>query len=178
MSDIIKSLLEFFKLKPVHFVAISIFFGFLLFGSTELSQLDDLLEFAKNYRVLIGGAFVASNSVLIALLLERLFIRASRGYLSFKISQSIIKTLRGLTEDEKQILRFYLTKQTKTNYLNIMDGITQGLESKGIIERMPVATHEVGMFAYNISDFCWKYLNKNRGLLEGLTNTIRGELDE
>jgi len=50
-----------------------------------------------------------------------------------KFTKGRLKRLHGLTEDEKQILRFYIINQTRANVLRIDDGIVKGLESAGII---------------------------------------------
>lgn len=81
--------------------------------------------------------------------------------------------LDSLTEDEKQILRFYIAEQTKSNVLRIDDGIVQGLVSTGIIYRAASVGNMLEGFSYNLSDFAWNYLSVYPHLLEGTTNTYR-----
>ena len=81
--------------------------------------------------------------------------------------------LNRLTEDEKQILRFYLAENTRANMLRIEDGVVQGLKADGIIFQSASLGNVLEGFAHNISDFAWDYLHINPHLLDGTTNTYR-----
>ena len=77
------------------------------------------------------------------------------------------------TEEEKQILRFYYAKETKTNYLHVADGVVQGLVAKGIIQLASSMGSVVDGFAHNINEIVWQELNEHPDLLVGTTNTYR-----
>ena len=83
------------------------------------------------------------------------------------------KRLHSLTEDEKQILRFYIAENTRANTLRIEDGVVQGLISDRIIYQSASLGSILDGFAHNINDFAWDYLHVNPHLLEGTTNTCR-----
>jgi hypothetical protein len=85
----------------------------------------------------------------------------------------ITARLNRLTEDEKQILRYYFAKQTRANNLRVDDGTVQGLVADGIIYRSASLGTMYGGFAHNISDIAWDYLIMNPNLLEGETNFYR-----
>jgi len=90
---------------------------------------------------------------------------------------SIVVRLNTLTEDEKQILRFYIANNTRANSLKIDDGVVQGLANAQIIYRSASMGDLLRGWAFNISDFAWEYLNKNPHLLNGITNTYRNDRD-
>jgi hypothetical protein len=66
-----------------------------------------------------------------------------------------------------------VAQQTKTNVLRYDDGVVQGLVAKGIIHQASSMGNVLEGFAYNIDDSVWAYLNENREVLAGTTNTYR-----
>ena len=90
-----------------------------------------------------------------------------------ELKKTSLARLHRLTEDEKQILRFYFAKGTKANVLRFDDGVVQGLASAGIIYMSAPIGNMFEGFAYNISDFAWDYLHEHKELLAGTTNTSR-----
>lgn len=177
-GDIFSPLLEALKLAPRYFVVAGVLAAFLLFAPSEFLKQIALNEFAQNYRTVLGLVFAGSVALLSVTGVIALgksiasWWRSRRGY------RRVIERLNSLTEDEKQILRFYVAQQTKTNTLRVDDGVVQGLVASGIIFRAAAVGNILEGFSHNISDFAWNYLNVYPHVLEGTTNTYRTDRRE
>lgn len=75
------------------------------------------------------------------------------------------KRLHRLSAEEKQILRAYIERQTRSLNLDVMSGVVNGLEQETIIYRASSLGHLMAGFAYNIQPWAWDYLNEHRDLL-------------
>lgn len=178
VSDYTKVLLDFLKLAPRYLITISLIAGFCLFAPDAWLRHLRINDFAKHNGEWLGIVFVVSSLLFIV---DRTIAIAGwiRDQASLKkISQLRLQRLHALTEEEKQILRFYIIKQTKTNYLRIEDGVVNGLVAAGIIYLASSTGSWLEGFAHNISDFAWDYLNKNQTLLLGTTKLYRTERRE
>jgi hypothetical protein len=83
-----------------------------------------------------------------------------------KASQRVLQNrLHSLSKSEKNVLRGYITKNTKSLVLSYMDGVANGLELTRIIYRSSTLGSDSG-FAYNIQPWAWEYLKKNPDLLK------------
>jgi hypothetical protein len=172
-GDYAKTLLEALKLAPRYLVSLSVIAAFFLFGSGKWLKGLGVDEFAKHYRQWIALTFIITSTLFAA---DRCI--AICGWIRYKVlvgkfTKRRLERLHSLTEDEKQILRFYISQQTKTNVLRYDDGVVQGLESAGVIRRSSTLGTLMEGFAYNITDFAWNYLNEHHELLLGTTNTYR-----
>jgi hypothetical protein len=166
------------KLAPRYLVAIGIFCGFFLFLPEQTARHLGIFDFAQNHRQWIGVAFLASISLVavtgsleVSTLIRKLIARR-------KIEKRMFQALRSLTEEEKQILRYYYATQSKTNTLRTDDGVVNGLVSKGIIHRAASLGNILEGFAHNINERAWEVLHENPDLLEGTTNTYRTDKRE
>ncbi|MDH0682935.1 superinfection exclusion B family protein [Achromobacter animicus] len=178
LTDIAKSSLEFLKLAPRYLVAVAIVAGSLLFLPVSWLEQLGLQDFANVHRQWLGFAFLVSATlwaIAIALTVwqafsEKLFRRSVR--------QHVVRRLSSLTEDEKQILRYYIAKNTRANMLKVDDGVVQGLVADSIIYRSASVGHMLEGFAHNITDFAWDQLHANPDLLVGTTNFYRTDKRE
>ncbi len=165
-----KTALDVLKLPPRYFVTATILAAFLLFSDPETLKQFGAFEFASEYRKYIGIVFLASA----ALSINGILGYFGRSTQSLVRAREIKKRLNALTEPEKQILRYYIAKETRTNYLYMYDGIVEGLKAAGILtpaaERGPPTC-----YPYNITDEAWNYLKKNRHLLLGETDYWRND---
>lgn len=173
MIDIVKSTLEFLKLAPRYLIALGVMAAVLLFSPKEFLEQIGLVDFTKNYRPWLGLTLVVTSVLFIASM-------ASWGWGAFQHSRrykNAVTELKGylrrLTEEEKQILRFYIVKETKTNHLHVADGVVQGLVAKGIIQLASSMGSVLDGFAHNINEIVWQELNEHPDLLVGTTNTYR-----
>jgi hypothetical protein len=173
MTDLVKSLLEFLKLTPRYLTAIGLVAGLILFGSDDFRETLGLTQFAKDYRFILGILFLGSIVLLLVAVGGGGFAYIQKVWWKRKSHNRIIKRLHRLTEDEKQILRFYIAENTRANTLRVDDGVVQELVAERIIYRSAQLGNMLEGFAHNISDVAWDYLQINPGLLEGSTNTYR-----
>ena len=73
--------------------------------------------------------------------------------------------MHDLTPDERQVLRVYLESDTRTQYLDVQDGVAQGLAQARIIYRAS-NMGTLTTFAFNVQPWAWDYLRAHRELLE------------
>jgi hypothetical protein len=174
MTDgIIKTILEGLKLAPRYLIAIGLVAGLILFGGTKFQETLGLPQFAKDHRAILGILFLSSIVLLLVAIGGGGLDRIKRLLRERKFHKGIIKRLQRLTEDEKQILRYYIAKDTRSNMLSIEDGVVQGLVSDRIIYRSASLGNMREGFAHNICDFVWDYLDVYPETLNGSTNTYR-----
>lgn len=172
-ADIAKTFLEFLRLAPRYLVALGVMAAVLLFPERQFLERIGVAEFAENNRPLLGLTLIVTSALFAATVAAEAlaFVKAwrvrQRGY------RRITERLQCLTEDEKQILRYYIAENTRANTLRIDDGVVQGLRANGIIRRSASMGNALEGFAHNISDFAWDYLHEHPHLLEGTTDTYR-----
>lgn len=173
ISDFGKTLLEFLKLTPRYLTAIGLVAGLMLFGGDKFRETLGLSQFAQDYRPVLGILFLSSIVLLLIAIGGGGLGGIQRWWRKRKAFQRITQRLHRLTEDEKQILRYYIAEDTKANTLRIDDGVVQELVAEGIIYRSTSLGNMLEGFAHNISDIAWDYLQVYPQLLEGTTNTYR-----
>jgi hypothetical protein len=172
-SEIAKSVLEFLKLAPRYLIALGIFAAFFLFSPQSVLKHLGVFDFTQNNRPWLGITFIASVALFGVSICADILNWIKRLWWRRKEFQRITKRLHRLTEDEKQILRFYVAENTRANTLSIEDGIVQELVAERIIYRSAAVGNMLEGFAHNISDIAWDYLHLYPHLLEGSTNTYR-----
>ncbi|MGJ0484100.1 MAG: superinfection exclusion B family protein [Methylomicrobium sp.] len=169
----IEQIIQALKLAPRYLIAISIFSGILIFASDKTAKLLGIYQFTQDYHQWIGITFIATISLIAIDWGIKISAVVRNMVRSVKFKKRIIQCLHTLTEEEKQILRYYLAKQSKTNTLRTDDGIVNTLVAKGIIYRSANHGNLLEGFSHNINELAWDYLNINHGLLDGTTNTYR-----
>lgn len=173
MSDYAKTALELMRLAPRYLVSLGIIAALVLFTPDKTLKWFGISFFAQQYRAWFAIVFIATG-VLFAVdrcIAVMGWIRRKKAVTKF--SQARLERLHRLTEDEKQILRFYFAKQTRANVLRIDDGVVQGLVAAGIIFRSTQIGNMLEGFGHNISDFAWEYFHQHPELLDGTTNFYR-----
>lgn len=127
--------------------------GFILFFP-KYSAAIGLDRFLVDYGRETGLVFLACA----ALLLWELLAWISKWNKENSALRKAKKRLHNLTPEEKEILCSYIEENTKTQELNIFSGVVVGLNDAGIIY---YAVDE----KFNIRDWAWNYLKKNKHLL-------------
>lgn len=173
ITEAAKTFLDFLKLAPRYLIALGLMAGLLLFLKQEFLNLIGVAEFANNYRTALGLILVFTGSLFVVSICIDGFSFLKRAWGNWKLNQRMTQRLNCLTEDEKQILRYYYAKQTRANSLRINDGIVQGLVAKGIIYRSSNFFDLVEGCAHNITDAAWDYLHRHSDLLVGTTDIYR-----
>lgn len=173
IPEFFRFLLEFLKLAPRYLLAVALFSGLLLFLPEGTLERMRLLQFAEDHSHWLGVAFLLSAIVWGI----DIFIRTCSLVVGFhgrhQARVLTIQRLHALTEDEKQILRYYIAQGTRSNKLRIDNGVVNGLVAAGIIYRASDMGSMLQGFAHNITDIAWNYLHKHPRLLEGRTNTYK-----
>lgn len=173
IAEIGKTLLEFLKLAPRYLIAFAVFAAFLLFSPDSLLKQLGVFDFTQNNRSWLGITLIASTALFGVSTICDTLNWIKRWWRRRKEFQRITQRLHRLTEDEKQILRFYVTENTRANTLRIEDGIVQELKAEKIIFQSASLGNLTEGFAHNISDIAWDYLHMHPHLLVGTTNTYR-----
>lgn len=175
--EVLKGALDFIKLAPRYLFALGFASGFLLW--TDKSILDSLgvKDFVSSNKFYLGLTFVLASALFVVDIFVRLLDRARQKWAFREYKRFIVERLHMLTEDEKQILRFYIVNNTRANSLKIDDGVVQGLATAQIIYRSASVGDLLRGWAFNISDVAWDYLHKNPHLLEGVNNSFRNDKD-
>lgn len=170
MTDgIIKSILEGLKLAPRYLIAIGLVAGLILFGGTKFQETLGVSQFAKDQRAVLGILFLSSIVLLLVAVSGGGIDRIKRFWRERSFQKRVMKRLQRLTEDEKQILRYYIVKNTRANMLRVENGVVAGLVSDGIIYQSTIHGSIVEGVAHNIRDFAWDYLHVYPEVLNGST---------
>lgn len=172
-AELFTAALDAIKLAPRYLAPIGILSAALLFTPQKYLQVVGVHQLAQDYRPVFGLLMLFCAATLVVSISVALWRATSRGWGKRKFKRRIHQRLTRLSEDEKQILRFYISQQTRSNTLRIDDGIVQGLVAAGVIYRSANMGSIVDGFSHNISEVAWEYLHENHVLLNGRTNTYR-----
>jgi len=164
MIEKIRMVTDYLKEIPIVFlITIICVLGLILFIPLETAKVLAVDKFRDNYRIFIGPIFLLTMSFLIG----RILIFITRWYSkkrSLKLKQ---KSLHRLTPEEKGYLIPYIRDKKNTIYVDIRDGIMNGLNAKGITY---VASNVGDLFngiAFNLQPWAREYIEKNPHLLDG-----------
>ena len=117
----------------------------------------------------IGGVWLLSGAVLITSGVGWLWEqKASRNRRSQLLADRTAM-LDNLTAHERQLLRPFIQKRTKTLSLNKHHGVVQGLVDREIVRQSSTLGRTVAhgvMFDFNIADWAYDYLAKHSDRLE------------
>lgn len=177
-TEAVKSLIEVLKLAPKYLVAVALIAGALIFLPESWLQLLGLQEISTQYRAWFGLAFLVSAGICIVAIASWIANWILNIFRRRRVQRFVIKKLDNLTEDEKQILRYYFAKGTRSNTLKVDDGVVQELVACRIIYRSAQLGNMLEGFSHNISDLAWDYIHLNPSILQGSTNTYRTDKRE
>lgn len=177
-TETVKSLIEVLKLAPKYLVAVALISGALIFFPESWLDLLGLKGISTQYRAWLGLAFLISVGICIVAVASWIINWISNIFRRRRIQSFVIDKLHNLTEDEKQILRYYFAKGTRSNTLKVDDGVVQELVACRIIYRSAQLGNMLEGFSHNISDLAWDYIHLNPSVLQGSTNTYRTDKRE
>lgn len=177
-AEAAKTFLEFLKLAPRYLIALGVMAAFLLFANEEFLKFIGVFELAQNNRPMLGLTLVVTVGLFVVSVIGDGIALVKQWWFRRRRYRRIEERLQCLTEDEKQILRYYLAENTRANTLRIDDGVVQGLKASGIIHLSASMGNALEGFAHNINEFAWDYLHVHPHLLEGTTNTYRTDKRE
>jgi len=157
--------LDWIKLSPKYLSPIALVSGFLLFAKPSWLARFGLVEFVAQYRPYIGVIFLLAASLLVSHWLISSYKWLAKRRLWSKELKSAKQHLHNLTHEEREILRAYVGRDTRTQYLPIESGVVAGLEWQHIILRSSHIGSLVDGWAYNIQPWAWDYLHEHPELL-------------
>ncbi|MBE0449071.1 MAG: superinfection exclusion B family protein [Actinobacteria bacterium] len=172
-EELAKSSFELLKLAPRYLISVALISGALLFFSESWLERIGLDSFAKDNRQWLGLTFLVCIILWGVAVISDCWGWLSNKIFQRKVEKHIIRRLNSLTEDEKQILRYYIAMNTRANMLKVDDGVVQGLVADRIIYRSASMGNILEGFAHNITDLVWDYIHENPKILQGTTNFYR-----
>ena len=160
LSERILQLFKLGKLPAFLIMFISWIFVLLPNNVTEYLLITDIIE---EYKPQISLTAILSTSYFLGFILFE--------YARDKIRERldvyhIKKWLKNLSDDEKDILKGYISKNNRSEVFAMSDGVVGGLIAKGILYRPSVVSHGLEYFSYNIQDIAFDYLKDNPTLLK------------
>ncbi|MDM0118904.1 superinfection exclusion B family protein [Variovorax arabinosiphilus] len=176
-TELFTAIVEAIKLAPRYLAPVGMVAGLLLFLPEQYLQVLGITQLAEDYRPILGLTFLFCLAVVAIAVLKFIASGPLSLYYRWRRKRYLKDRLSRLTEDEKQILRFYISKQTRTNVLRVDDGVVQGLVADRIIFRSANMGNVIEGFAHNIADGAWQVLNEDHSLLDGTTNFYRTDKD-
>lgn len=172
-AELLKSAVELLKIAPRYFVAVALVSGFLLFAPDGWLESLGLSSFVSDNKKWLGMALLVSSVLWGVYVVSAVGKLIGIRFKKSKHERRVIEKLRSLTEDEKQILRYYVANNTRANTLRVDDGVVQGLVASRIIFRSASMGSILEGFAHNISELAWTYVHAYPELLDGTTNFYR-----
>ena len=157
---------DWIKLSPRHYVAVALASAVLLFLPDSPLTTIGLDHFRATYRGWIGAAFLLSLALLVSHPLAVLWGQVTSWWSDRQLIRHGLQRLRQLTPSEKRILRQYIGENTRSQTLNFMDGVVNGLVQAGILYQSSNVGTMDGDFAYNVQPWAWEQLQKNPSLLQ------------
>ena len=99
----------------IYKVAFTLFLSglFLILSNEHIREVLFLNDFIKTYGVYIGFVTIFSGFILVVFIIEKIGNIFKRKYLLFKTKSEIIKILKDLSFEEKNILIYFLIHKTQ-----------------------------------------------------------------
>ena len=166
----LKQLIDAIKTLPRYAWALTLVTAILLWGPTYIIGGLGLRDFISLYRPYLGVAFLFLLSVSIVILVKKTSALLWTNFIKEKLQIHWLKDhVKKLTPREKEVLRSYFDKDTKTQSWSLNDGVIGGLVRAQILYRSADVGHSSPgnmYFAFNIQPWAWDYLKKRQHLLE------------
>ena len=158
-------LLDWIKLSPRYLFVLALVFGLLLFGPDVLLNQLGVVHFVDKFRMYIGLGFLLFSALYLVAIIHFIYTCAKdkiaeRGRIKIRKER-----LQNLTDEEKRILGYYITKQVRTQSLAINNGTVNDLNKIGCLYLASRFSHGLEYFPFNITTWAWDYLNKNPHLV-------------
>jgi hypothetical protein len=154
-------------LSAKHFLALALVSGYITFAPDQwLGQLG-LRDFRLQQRQWISLAFLVSVALTVTYATSALTskIRKTLAHRNRMLAQR--EFLANLGEDEKEVLRMFLSSGHQTHEFRIDDGAVNSLAMKGFLFRPGQMTSNLDRIPYGIQLWVLLYLRKNPQLLHG-----------
>ncbi|MFF2529163.1 superinfection exclusion B family protein [Brevibacillus sp. NPDC058079] len=143
------------------------FSGVVLFIPDFMNETLGISGFVIQQKQWIGITFIISGCIAISQMITHIVKFISKKLKLRKLQRNREKYLESLSQEEKEILKFYFLNNIRTQQISYSSGITRGLEYYQIIYRSSTIGGGMGiLFPYNIQLWAWTYLLKNKHLID------------
>lgn len=169
MTELLEKIKGWLTLGAVPLIGVFVFTGLFVFSSPSFLSTLGLLDFYAEHKLWFGLVFIFAVALIIANMIWAAWETLLRDIVKDKIQLIFYKKeAKGLTREEKEILREFIVHQTRSADFSIQDATVLGLEKRKFIIRVGnVGATGLGfIFPYNIQPWAWKYLNKHPKLLD------------
>jgi hypothetical protein len=160
-ESVVKPLLELLKQPLRYSIALGVVAAIVLFTPDSVVNKLGLLQYRNQGKPYLGVVLLVCITIAIASGIGAVGSKIN----DYRFWKARKKRLHRLSAEEKQILRAYIERQTRSLNLSVTSGVVNGLEQETIIYRASNLGHLMAGFAYNIQPWAWDYLNEHRDLL-------------
>lgn len=164
--DAWSKLLDWLKQPPRIIAAITIAAGIIVLAPDAMLtklKIDAAVAAVGPY---IGIVLILGCSLLVTRAAASVCAAVHKRYLRMRVAAIRKKYLHERAADEKAILRYDISRGTKTQRLPLECGEVSGLEAQRVIARASTISHGGTDFDYNIQPWAWEYLQQNPHLIE------------
>jgi len=156
---------EWVKLPTKTLAALCIVFGVLVFSGDAALEKFGLEKLVQEYRAYFGVGFLLTLALTVVNSLAAVWKFIYPWIAEAHWIRHGRKRLQSLNPTEKQILRYYIQNQTRSQSLPFQDGTVNSLQREKIIIRGS-SLGSIRGFDYIIQPWAWEYLNKCPELLD------------
>lgn len=121
----------------------------------------DLLKIKELVLNVLPSVFILTIFLIGTLIGKPIYDYFKNKYTGYITKQNMQGFLKQLTNDEKELLQKYLTENKRTQYIDISDGVVNGLVAKKLVYRASSVGGYMTSFAYNIQDIAFNILKEN-----------------
>jgi len=165
MSPDAHKFIDWIKLSPKYLIGIIIASCFLIFVPDDILKFLSIDTLVASIKPFLSFILIVSVAMLLGTFIANIGSFLG-GILSIWLKTFQYKNrLKDLTKEEKEILISYLDNDTRSRRFNMTHGVVQGLVHEKILYQSTIMSSGITM-SYNIQTWAWKYLKKNRKLLE------------
>jgi hypothetical protein len=149
--------------------ALLIIAGLVLWGPSWFVSGLGLGQFIDTYRMYLGVVFLLFLAATLPTPIQWVSTKAWEKLQEIRHRKLRQARLHDLSSDEKEVLRYYIDQDKRTQILDYTDGIAPGLEHAKIIYRATNMSQAYTDFAYNIQSWALDYLRKHPEVLEDMS---------
>ncbi len=166
-----KYVFDFIKASEHYFIPIAITSGILIYAPDTFIGIS-IGDFRKEAHSYLGAVFIFSSMVVLSSIVTSCLKAISnffrKIYERFLFHRKIKRRLEGLTPEEKNIIRVYLEKETRTTIL-AYSGVVRSLLDAKIIYPIEDIIGERAPF--NIQPWAWDYFKAHPSLISAQNKT-------
>ena len=133
--DWIKQILNFLKSSPVIIISIFIASSLILFLPISFVEKLYLLNFKNKYGTYLGLAFILSSSILLVIIVMKVWKKFLDKYEKYKLRKSQIKYLTELDDSKTELIKEFIKEDTHTLPIQMNNGLVVELESLRLISK-------------------------------------------